>query len=222
MMKQIHFWENSWTGNPDGNRSPLYRIPIPNKPGQLILDVGCGDFSGLENTVCDEVAGYVGIDISSAALKLVDSKKRERGIYNPVLATANALPFRDNSFDECITNNALSFMGEYLPGAIKEMARVSKGNIVFGVFHKEAFNYLKGEQILEEMEWCTVHHRGGLKTAAFTEDQLRKTIGRFELRIIDLDVLSYHDYSHAAYYQRGDPQGEKPYIMFVRATKNQP
>ena len=94
------------------------------KPGDKILDVGCGkafllhDFTevmpGLEVT---------GIDISEYALKNAKTEVKDK----LQLANASSLPFADNSFDLVISINTLhNLYAHDFYSAMKEMERVGK------------------------------------------------------------------------------------------------
>lgn len=94
------------------------------KPGDRILDVGCGK-GYLLYDLTQSVPGVevVGLDVSSYA---VEHAKEE---VRPFLQTghANHLPFPDNCFDLVISINALHNLRCYdLEKAIKEIERVGK------------------------------------------------------------------------------------------------
>jgi SAM-dependent methyltransferase len=96
------------------------------RPGQKVLDVGCGKGFLLYDLV-QSVPGIEvrGLDISSYAIEhAVDQVKPflQRG-------HANSLPYHDNSFDLVISINTLHNLHNYdLDRALREIERVSRGN----------------------------------------------------------------------------------------------
>ncbi len=96
------------------------------KPGQRILDVGCG-MAHLLYEFTQVVPGIevVGIDISEYALMHAKEEIRDDLQYG----NATKLPFQDNSFDLVISLTTLHNLKIYdLKKAVKEIERVSKGN----------------------------------------------------------------------------------------------
>ncbi len=96
------------------------------KPGQRILDVGCG-MAHLLYEFTQVVPGIevVGIDISEYALQHAKEEIRENLQYG----NATGLLFEDNSFDLVISLTTLHNLKIYdLKKAVKEIERVSKEN----------------------------------------------------------------------------------------------
>jgi ubiquinone/menaquinone biosynthesis C-methylase UbiE len=99
------------------------------RPGELILDAGCGtgiftlDILSFETHV-------IGIDISLPMLMRAAGKAREC-YFQAVLADMSGLPFSEDTFDKVVSVTALEFV-ENGKGAIKELFRVTKrgGGIV--------------------------------------------------------------------------------------------
>ncbi len=96
------------------------------KPGDKILDVGCGkafllyDFTQVVSGV--EVSG---LDISEYAIK--NAKEEVRA--NLQVGSASHLPYEDNTFDLVISINTLHNLPTYeLEKALKEIERVGKKN----------------------------------------------------------------------------------------------
>ena len=87
-----------------------------------ILDVGCG--TGISS---DFGCFVVGIDPS---LKLLEYNKHLK-----ILGAAEALPFKDNSFDYVITVTSIHNFNDILQ-SISEVKRVGKKNFVFSVLKK--------------------------------------------------------------------------------------
>lgn len=96
------------------------------KPGDKILDVGCGKgFQLYELTqLCPGVEVY-GVDVSPYAIDLAKEEIKDR----VQVANATALPFPDNYFDFVFTLNTLHNLHNYdLDKALREIERVGKKN----------------------------------------------------------------------------------------------
>ncbi len=96
------------------------------KPGQKVLDVGCGKaFLLFELTQVVPGIEVVGIDISEYGIG--HAKEEIRDCLQ--IAEAQKLPFEDNSFDLVISLTTLHNLKVFdLKKAVKEIERVSKGN----------------------------------------------------------------------------------------------
>lgn len=96
-----------------------------------ILDIGCG--TGLSSGFACFVAG---VDSSIGLLK------QNKGIRK-ILGNAEALPFKDNSFDYVISVTAIHNF-EDIKKAVKEIKRVCNGKFVFTVLRKSGkFDFIK-------------------------------------------------------------------------------
>ncbi|MDE6946604.1 MAG: class I SAM-dependent methyltransferase, partial [Anaeroplasmataceae bacterium] len=96
------------------------------KPGQKILDVGCG-MAHLLYELTQVVPGVIvsGIDISHYALEHAKEEIRDRIRYGQ----AQNIPFPDNEFDLVISLATLHNLKVFdLKKAIQEIGRVSKKN----------------------------------------------------------------------------------------------
>lgn len=96
------------------------------KPGQRILDVGCG-MAHLLYEFSQVVPGIEvkGIDISDYALKHAKEEIRDSLQYGK----AQEIPFEDNFFDLVISLTTLHNLKVFdLKKAVQEIERVSKGN----------------------------------------------------------------------------------------------
>ncbi|WP_161632148.1 methyltransferase domain-containing protein [Nakamurella lactea] len=93
------------------------------RPGQRILDLGCGAGHFLE-TLTVLGAQPVGVDVSS----VMTTQARQRcGPRTPVVrGTASGLPFKDAAFDGCHTERVLQHLSD-LPAAVAELARLTIG-----------------------------------------------------------------------------------------------
>src|SRR5690348_5778281 len=74
------------------------------QPGEYILDLGCGDGS-LSQRIAGSGAHLLGVDASPAMV----AAARERGV-EAEQAKAEALPFRDATFDAVFSNAALHWV----------------------------------------------------------------------------------------------------------------
>lgn len=74
------------------------------QPGEYILDLGCGD-GQLTERMADSGAHVLGVDASAAMI----AAARERGV-EAEQAKAEALPFRDGTFDAVFSNAALHWV----------------------------------------------------------------------------------------------------------------
>lgn len=96
------------------------------KPGQKVLDVGCG-MAHLLYELTQVVPGLVvkGIDISQYALEHAKEEIRDSLQYGE----AQNIPFADNEFELVISLTTLHNLKVYdLKKAVQEIGRVSKGN----------------------------------------------------------------------------------------------
>ncbi|MGH9300898.1 MAG: class I SAM-dependent methyltransferase [Acidimicrobiales bacterium] len=99
------------------------------KPGQRVLDLGCG-----RGEVLAELAGrgvrVVGIDYAAAAVRLARTRTEGvAGVGGILRGDATALPFRPACFDRVLMGDVI----EHLPwdmgvGALKEVGRVLAGD----------------------------------------------------------------------------------------------
>lgn len=96
------------------------------KPGDRILDVGCGKgFLIYDFTQVVPGVEVTGIDISEYAIENVVEGVKDR----VQVGRADALPFADKSFDLVISINTLHNLYNYeLDKALREMERVGKKN----------------------------------------------------------------------------------------------
>jgi ubiquinone/menaquinone biosynthesis C-methylase UbiE len=103
---------------------------VPVKPGQRILDLGCG--TGLFSlAVADRLSGrgeIHGVDLSTKQLDRARVKLAEKGVpFVPHLCSMDELPFESASFDMVVTSLAIHAAAPALRRTvIKEAARVLK------------------------------------------------------------------------------------------------
>ena len=120
-VEQTHWW---FVGRRQIIRSFLVRLFRDMKasgktPGSTanILDVGCGTGANLE--MLSEFGAAEGVDVSTEALSFC----QERGLQSVKLGAAEALPYKDNSFDLVTGLDVVEHLDDDLAG-LKEMRRV--------------------------------------------------------------------------------------------------
>jgi SAM-dependent methyltransferase len=111
-----------------------------------ILDLGCG--TGRNIVTLQEFGDAVGLDLEERALEL----SWERGVRSLVQASAEALPFLDDSFDVVLALDLLEHLDDDLAGA-SEIARVLRPGAQLLVF-APAYRWLWGHQ-----DVVSHHHR---------------------------------------------------------------
>jgi len=96
------------------------------KPGDRILDIGCGKgFQLYELTQLVPGVEVHGIDVSAYAIENAKEEIKDR----LQVGNANSLPFPDNHFDFVFSINTLHNLHNYdLDKALREMERVGKKN----------------------------------------------------------------------------------------------
>lgn len=100
------------------------------KPGELILDTGCG--TGVFTLdILQKGARVVGVDISLPMLRRAKEKSKEYSFYG-VVADMLVLPFPKEIFDRVISITALEFIPEG-EKAVQEMFRVAKKGAIIVV-----------------------------------------------------------------------------------------
>ena len=109
----------------------LIKSKIEIRKGLKLLDVGCG--SGISS---DFWCFVVGIDPSMELLRINNSKMK-------VLGVAEALPFKDGSFDYVVSITSIHNFSD-AGKSLNEMLRVGKNYFVFSVLRKsKGFNKIR-------------------------------------------------------------------------------
>ena len=102
------------------------------RPGEKILDIGCGTGHSLQFYAARGMEG-TGIDVSLPMLR-VAKNKLDPGV-GFCLAKAEALPFKARTFHCIVFMTTLEFLEDPLE-ALKEAVRVSRDEILLGVLNK--------------------------------------------------------------------------------------
>lgn len=98
------------------------------KPGNRVLDIGCG--TGADVMALSEFTGPTGLalGVDHSHTMISEARSRSRDHANPVRfeqAHAEALPYRDQTFDACRCERVLEHV-EHPEAAIQEMVRTAK------------------------------------------------------------------------------------------------
>ena len=104
------------------------------RPGQSLLDVGCGTGWFTRKFSGDPRVSVTGLDIDSARLD-VGRSKDPWSTY--VQADAQRLPFPDNAFDRVVSITALAFIADW-PRAVAEIVRVSSDRFALGLLNRQS------------------------------------------------------------------------------------
>ena len=104
------------------------------RPGETLLDVGCG--SGHFSRRFAREAGLMvtGIDIAEAALDFARDKSPDIAFAR---ADATRLPFADGAFDHVVAVTSLCFVAEQTR-ALREMARVARRRVTLGLLNRRS------------------------------------------------------------------------------------
>lgn len=106
------------------------------KPAPRILDLGCGTGAVLDEL--NQVGEAWGLDLSPHALGYC----AQRGLQRLVMADAERVPFRDESFDAVVALDALEHVPDH-ESALAEVRRVLRPGGLF-VLNVPAFRWLWG------------------------------------------------------------------------------
>lgn len=163
-----------WIGEREAARIVAKLRP---RPGESLLDVGCGTgfFTRTLSRVTQGVT--VGVDIDAASIDF--ARRRDPGGASYAVADARALPYPDASFDLVVSVAALCFIAE-ASVAVREIVRVTRRRFAIGLLHRKSLLYLqKG------------HHggRGSYRGARWHTTEQAKTL-LSDLHVCNLSVCS--------------------------------
>ncbi|MEV6262739.1 methyltransferase domain-containing protein [Streptomyces sp. NPDC051784] len=131
------------------------------RPGQAVLDVGCGP-----GTITADLAALVapgrvtGVDANSAVLEQAASAAAEHGLDNVEFTTADvhSLDFPDNSFDVVHAHQVLQHVGDPVQ-ALREMRRVCRPGGVVAARDSDYAAMAWYPEVPGMREWQELYHR---------------------------------------------------------------
>jgi ubiquinone/menaquinone biosynthesis C-methylase UbiE len=134
--------EAAYAGRDMVNRRELVREALAVRPGDRVLDVGCGP--GFYATELVESVGpdgaIVGVDSSESMLALANARGGGHENVEFELGEATALPVADGSFDAALSVQVLEYVPE-IPAALAEIRRALRPG---------------GRVVLWDVDWTTL------------------------------------------------------------------
>lgn len=126
-----------WIG---GREARLIQGGLAPRPGESLLDVGCGT-GYFTRALARRMQGpVVGVDVDEAWLEYALAHDDERASY--AIADARALPYPDASFDMVMSIAALCFVDDEA-AAIAEIVRVSRRRFAVGLLNRHSLLWLQ-------------------------------------------------------------------------------
>jgi SAM-dependent methyltransferase len=168
----------------------FYSLALPRiRTGETVCDAGCGYTFYLQELMkrCGPNGAFVGIDFSSAAL--ASSAESVKGFSNAqlLLADLRQLPLPDGCMDRTLCSETLPYLLEDVEIVLKELARVSKQEVVFSLHARGTYeikgtgNEFRGDMVIE--------HKPGAKPPRRIFDRdaildLVKSVGHLRVEIV--------------------------------------
>lgn len=124
-----------WIGETE---SGLLRRMLGPRPGESLLDVGCGTGYFTRQFARADKLAVTGLDPNRDWLAFAE--RHAAGTENYAGGSALALPFADNSFDLALSVTALCFVADQRR-ALAEMLRVARRRVVLGLLNRHSLLY---------------------------------------------------------------------------------
>jgi SAM-dependent methyltransferase len=134
---------DAWYRTPRGNwigttEFALLARLLDSRPGETVLDVGCGTGYFTRHFAEGRSGWVAGIDRDEAAVRYAHGHSAGNSAF--ASADAQRLPFSDRSFDIAVSVTALCFMQDER-AALMEMLRVARRRIVLGLLNRRSLLY---------------------------------------------------------------------------------
>ncbi len=127
----------AWIG---GVEFAALRQALAARPGERVLDVGCGTGYFTRRLAAECALDVVGVDPNRAWLDF--ARGHAAGDERHCAGRAEALPFADGTFDRAVSVTALCFVAD-ARRAVAEMVRVARTRVVLGLLHRRSALYLQ-------------------------------------------------------------------------------
>jgi SAM-dependent methyltransferase len=129
-------WYETASGRWIGQReAALVLQALQPRPGESLLDAGCGT-GFFTRTLAAATDGYVvGVDINPEWVEY--ARRRDAGRASYVVADARALPCADASFDSVVSIAAICFIQDEI-AAIREIVRVARRRFAVGLLNRHS------------------------------------------------------------------------------------
>lgn len=129
------------------------------RPGETLLDVGCGTGYFTRRFSRDAEVMATGVDPDEERLLLARSGSESRFVRG----TAESLPFPDRSFDLAVSVTALCFVADERK-ALAEMLRITRRRFAVGLLNRESLLYREkaGRGAYAGARWHTPGEARGL------------------------------------------------------------
>jgi SAM-dependent methyltransferase len=150
-----------WIGQREAALVLQYLQP---RPGESLLDVGCGTGFFTRTLAASLVGRVAGVDINPEWVEY--ARHRDAGKISYEVADARALPYANASFDLVVSIAALCFVEEE-SSAVREILRVARRRFAIGLLNRQSLLYLQkgregGRGGYRGARWHTVREARGL------------------------------------------------------------
>jgi len=136
-----HAWYETPHGRWAGRReTDVTRAALAPRPGESLLDVGCGT-GYFTQALGQHVEGLVvGVDIAEDMVAFAHSRDHAGAAYT--VADARGLPFREGAFDMVVSIAVLCFVQEDAH-ATAEIVRVARRKVAIGLLNRRSWLWLR-------------------------------------------------------------------------------
>jgi ubiquinone biosynthesis O-methyltransferase len=162
------------------------------KPGDVILDVGCGNARDLI-PIAQKGCRCIGIDLSDRMIKEARASLKQEGVKNVKLDTGDAtnLNFSNDMFDKVLASEVLEHIPNYRK-CIAEMIRVlkPKGSLIITTPNREGwygFDRYVIYEVIQRRRWRENHPFDEWKTY----NELKSAICDYGLKIEICEGICY-------------------------------